>query len=252
MIYKHMLKATFIERPNRFIAYADLLHSSGTEDSRVTCHVKNTGRCKELLVPGCQVFLQYHPNALAHGRKTEYSLISVCKKTHRGCKLINMDSQAPNQAAFEWVTQGGFASYLEKSDAISCEITQVRREVTFKESRFDLAFLLNGTPSFMEVKGVTLEEDGTARFPDAPTQRGVKHLLGLENAVREGYQAFVFFVITMKGIRCFEPNMATHPAFGETLSRVQAAGVRVVACDCLVTANSLDIDQPVKVICPEI
>lgn len=233
MKYEHMMPATFLERPNRFIAYADL---GGT---RVKCHVKNTGRCRELLLPGADLVLQYHPDALANGRKTEYSLITVYKKTEHGIEAVNMDSQAPNQAAMEWLLDGGLPG-----------ISQVRREVTYGSSRFDLAFLQDGVPSYMEVKGVTLEENGIARFPDAPTERGVKHLKELEHAAAEGCHAYALFVIAMKGVTSFEPNMATHPEFGEALAHAAAHGVQILARDCVVTADSLAIDAPVPVILP--
>lgn len=231
MKYEHMLRATFLERVNRFIAYADL------DGVRVKCHVKNTGRCRELLMPGADLILQHHPDALLNGRKTEYSLINVYKKTTRGTELVNMDSQAPNQAAMEWLYSGGLPG-----------VSQVRREVTYGSSRFDLAFLQDGVPSYMEVKGVTLEENGVARFPDAPTERGIKHLKELERAASEGCHAYALFVIAMKGVTSFEPNMATHPAFGEALSHAAAHGVQVLARDCVVTEDSLSIDAPVPVI----
>lgn len=227
MKYEHTLSAVFLERPNRFIAYAQ------ADGRQVTCHVKNTGRCRELLVPGCEVILQHHPDALAAGRKTEYSLIQVYKETdHR--ELINMDSQAPNQVAWEW-----FSRHPGFSD--------VRREVTFGNSRFDLAFHTGGRSGFAEVKGVTLEEGGIARFPDAPTLRGVKHLYELAEAVRSGFEAYVFFVIAMKGIRRFEPNVSMHPEFGTALKAAAAAGVHVLAYDCIVKPDSLEIDRPVPV-----
>ena len=231
MKYEHMLPATFLERTNRFIAYADL------DGKRVKCHVKNTGRCRELLLPGADLILQHHPDALANGRKTEYSLINVYKKMAQGTELVNMDSQAPNQAAMEWLLDGGLPG-----------ISEVRREVTYGSSRFDLAFLQDGVPSYMEVKGVTLEEDGVARFPDAPTERGIKHLQELERAASEGYHAYALFVIAMKGVSSFEPNRRTHPAFGETLAHAAAHGVQVLARDCLVTEDTLTIDAPIPVI----
>ena len=231
MKYEHMLPATFLERPNRVIAYADL------GGKRVKCHVKNTGRCRELLLPGAGLILQHHPDALANGRKTEYSLINVYKKMAQGTELVNMDSQAPNQAAMEWLLDGGLSG-----------VSEVRREVTYGCSRFDLAFLQDGVPSYMEVKGVTLEEDGVARFPDAPTERGIKHLQELERAASEGYRAYALFVIAMKGVSSFEPNLRTHPAFGEALAHAAAHGVQVLARDCLVTEDTLTIDAPIPVI----
>lgn len=231
MKYEHMLPATFLERTNRFIAYADL------GGKRVKCHVKNTGRCRELLLPGADLILQHHPDALANGRKTEYSLINVYKQMEQGTELVNMDSQAPNQAAMEWLLDGGLPG-----------VSEVRREVTYGSSRFDLAFLQDGVPSYMEVKGVTLEEDGVARFPDAPTERGIKHLQELERAASEGYHAYALFVIAMKGVSSFEPNRRTHPAFGEALAHAAAHGVQILARDCLVTEDSLTIDAPIPVI----
>lgn len=233
MKYDHMLPATFIERPNRFIAYADL------HGIRIKCHVKNTGRCQELLLPGAGLVVQHHPDALANGRKTEYSLINVYKKMEHGTELVNMDSQAPNQAAMEWLVNGGLPG-----------VSQARREVAYGSSRFDLAFLQDGIPSFMEVKGVTLEQHGVARFPDAPTERGIKHLKELEHAAAEGYHAYAMFVIAMKGVCSFEPNMATHPAFGEALAHAAAHGVQVLARDCIVTEDSLAIDAPIPIRLP--
>ena len=231
MKYDHTIPALFIERPNRFIAYAKV------NDKLVVCHVKNTGRCKELLLPGTSVILQHHPDAAKTKRKTEYSLIGVYKKTSNGVCLINMDSQAPNEAAWEWL----------KSSAASLAITNLCREVRFGSSRFDLAFHQKGRPVFMEVKGVTLEEEGIARFPDAPTERGIKHMLELERAVREGYESYILFVIQMKGIRYFEPNDRTHPAFGETLRQVRKSGVGILAWDCQVTEDEIRLDEPVEI-----
>lgn len=234
--YQNIIEGTFIERPNRFIAYV------WVKDKQVTCHVKNTGRCKELLIEGVTVLLEYHPGALEAGRKTEYSLIGV----YKGDLLINMDSQAPNQVAMEWLRDGGF------SKETGLEIKDIRREVTYGKSRFDLAFLADGKPAYMEVKGVTLEENGIARFPDAPTQRGVKHLLELGKAVDDGYVAYVLFVIQMKGIKMFTPNMTTHPAFGEALRDVAAEGVHVLAYDCVVKKNQLIIDKAIPVVLPAV
>ena len=238
MIYQHIKNGTFISRPNRFIAHVKL------EGQTVVCHVKNTGRCRELLIPGVKVILEYHPDAAAAGRKTEYDLIGV----YKGGILINMDSQAPNRAAWEWLDAQesipGLPGWAPDS---------LQREVTHGDSRFDLAFTLNeingsGTrPAFMEVKGVTLETDGMAMFPDAPTERGIKHLHGLAKAVQEGYEAYVLFVIQMKGIQGFTPNDITHPAFGETLRQAREAGVHVLAYDCLVTPDTMTVDSPVKV-----
>ncbi len=227
MKYEHIKTAAFLSRPNRFIAYADYNHQI------VTCHVKNTGRCRELLLPGAEIYLQHHPDAADTGRKTEYSLIGVVKEMAHGKELVNLDSQAPNKVAYEWLSGQGFS---------------VRREVKYGNSRFDLAFDDHGIPAFMEVKGVTLEQDGVARFPDAPTERGIKHLQELEKAVLEGYHAYVLFVIAMKGIRTFEPNRAAHPEFADALAHAAAHGVRILAYDCLVTRDSLTIDQEIPVV----
>lgn len=227
MKYEHMMTATFLERPNRFIAYADL------NGRRVKCHVKNTGRCKELLLPGTEILLQHHPDAALTGRSTEYSLISVYKETSRGKILINMDSQAPNQAAYEWLVSQGLSP---------------RREVTYGASRIDLAFEANGQFSLMEVKGVTLEENGMARFPDAPTERGIKHLKELSQAASQGISSYALFVIAMKGVRGFEANRITHPEFADALSQAASSGVRILAFDCIITPDSMKIDKSVPVL----
>ena len=245
MTYEHIVAGTFISRPNRFIAHVE------TGNRTVVCHVKNTGRCRELLIPGVTVILEFHPDAVLSGRKTEYDLIGVYKNG----LLINMDSQAPNKAAWEWLVSLGGGQYTEKNhyplgSYVPCDI---RREVTHGDSRFDLAFSLRDrdtkavSPAFMEVKGVTLEENGVAMFPDAPTERGIKHLKGLIRAHEEGYEAYVLFVIQMKGILGFTPNDITHPAFGETLRQAREAGVHVLAYDCLVNPDTMTVDSPVKV-----
>ena len=253
MTYEHIVAGTFVSRPNRFIAHVK------TGNRTVVCHVKNTGRCRELLIPGAAVILEFHPDAAVSGRKTEYDLIGVYKND----LFINMDSQAPNKAAWEWLTSldGSMDSRgcAEKAGSpfsplgpyVPCDI---RREVTHGDSRFDLAFSLRDwdtkavSPAFMEVKGVTLEENGVAMFPDAPTERGIKHLKGLIRAHEEGYESYVLFVIQMKGIRGFTPNDMTHPAFGDALRQAREAGVHVLAYDCLVTPDTMIVDSPVKVI----
>ena len=224
MFYSNTMIGTFLSRPNRFLAHVML------NGNMVVCHVKNTGRLKELLLPGVSVVVQYHPDAAATGRKTEYSLINVAK----GDVWVNIDSQAPNQAAFEWL----------------CGMQNLRREVRYGDSRFDLAFTdaSTGKPWFMEVKGVTLDVNGTAKFPDAPTERGIKHLDELAAAVRDGFGAAVLFVIQMKGISAFSPNAETHPEFAEALKRAHDSGVQVLAYDCIVTEDTLEIDQPLPVV----
>ena len=245
MTYEHIVAGTFISRPNRFIAHVE------TGNRTVVCHVKNTGRCRELLIPGVTVILEFHPDAVLSGRKTEYDLIGVYKNG----LLINMDSQAPNKAAWEWLVSLGGGQYTEKNHYPlgSYVPFDIRREATHGDSRFDLAFSLRNrdtkavSPAFMEVKGVTLEENGLALFPDAPTKRGIKHLKGLIRAHEEGYEAYVLFVIQMKGILGFTPNEITHPAFGETLRQAREAGVHVLAYDCLVNPDTMTVDSPVKV-----
>lgn len=231
MKYENVVEGTFLARPNRFVAKVIV---DGKETS---CHVKNTGRCRELLVPGCKVFLTDHAGSMG-SRKMRYSLIAVMK----GNTLINMDSQAPNKVVDEFL----------KSDIISIrgmsELVTIKREKNFGNSRFD--FYLedkDGSKGWLEVKGVTLEEDGVARFPDAPTERGTKHIHELIKARKEGYNAYIFFVIQMKGIRYFTPNYQTDSDFANALSEAEAAGVEILAYDCKVTADSLDIDEPVKI-----
>lgn len=239
MEYEKTVRGTFLSRLNRFVAQAEI------EGRTETVHVKNTGRCRELLVPGADIFLEYHEDAVLKGRKTEYDLIGVYKtqKDGRPPLCVNMDSQAPNRAAEEWIQSGGFARTVGLPPAL---VHHVRREVTYGKSRFDLAFQVGEQPAFMEVKGVTLERDGKALFPDAPTQRGVKHLLELAEAARCGFAAYVLFVIQMKGVRGFGPNWDTHEAFGEALCRAAGAGVQVLAMDCYVEEKGFYIDKAVK------
>lgn len=224
MRYRNIVRAIFLARPNRFIANVEI------QGKQEVCHVKNTGRCRELLLPGTEVYLQRAENP---DRKTKYDLIAVKK----GERLVNMDSQIPNYAVKEWLEKGGLFQ----------KITQLRMETRYGNSRFDLYLEADGKKIFMEVKGVTLEEDGTARFPDAPTERGVKHIHELMECRKDGYEAYLFFVIQMKGIRCFEPNDRTHPAFGEALRQAAAEGVHILAYDCRVTEDLIEIDQRIQV-----
>lgn len=235
MQYTHTLTGTFLVRKNRFTAHVSV------KGQEIICHVKNTGRLRELLYSGASVILQHHPDAALLGRKTEYSLIGVYKEGAGFSKerlLVNLDSQAPNQAAAEWISKGCFLPGIE----------HIKREVTYGDSRFDLAFQHNQIPAFMEVKGVTLEWDGAAAFPDAPTERGVKHVEELIHAAENGYEAYLLFVIQMKGIHSFSPNRATHPEFAEALVRAAASGVHILAYDCIITADTMKIDHPVKVL----
>ena len=225
MRYSKIRTGRFLARPNRFVAHVTL------DGEVVVCHVKNTGRCRELLVPGATVYLQESNNP---ARKTRFDLIAVDK----GGLLINMDAQAPNQVFKEWAEAGRFVPGL----------TRLRPETNWGKSRFDFYWELSTQRrGFVEVKGVTLEEDGHARFPDAPTERGVKHLRGLQRAVEQGCGAAVCFVIQMKGVTRFCPNDATHPAFGDALRQAAASGVRVLAMECRVEPDGLWIDRPVPV-----
>lgn len=223
MNYGEMIQGRFLERPNRFIAYVEI---GGV---RQVCHVKNTGRCRELLPAGARVWCRYDGNS---GRKTHYDLIAV----EKGARLINMDSQAPNKAAGEWLAAGGLGP-----------VEGLRAEYFFEDSRFDFSFLKEGRRCFLEVKGVTLEEEGVVRFPDAPTQRGAKHLRGLIRAAELGYGAFVLFVIQMSDVSHMEPNDRTDPAFGAALREAAKAGVRILAMDCRVTPGTMELRNPVPV-----
>ncbi|MGM9549120.1 MAG: DNA/RNA nuclease SfsA [Faecousia sp.] len=223
MNYADMVPGTFLARPNRFIAYVNI--GGQTE----TVHVKNTGRCRELLVPGVQVWCQASANP---ARKTHFDLIAVQK----GDRLINMDSQGPNAAAKEWLLSGGLG-----------KIENLRAETVHDDSRFDFSFVKEGKLWFLEVKGVTLENGGICAFPDAPTQRGAKHLRGLTQAVRDGYGACVLFVIQMTDVKYLHPNDGTDPAFGEALREAAGNGVQVLAMDCAVTQSTMVIRNPVEV-----
>ena len=221
MQYENMVQGTFIKRPNRFIAHIVI---GGKEE---ICHVKNTGRCRELLPEGARVWCQQFDDPK---RKTKFDLITVQK----GRRLINMDSQAPNKAAMEWLQSGGLG-----------EISNLRAESKWGDSRFDFYFEKDGKPCYLEVKGVTLENDGVCAFPDAPTERGAKHLRELTQLVQEGYGGYVLFVIQMADVKYLHPNDATDPAFGAALRQAHAAGVQVLAMCCHVTENTMDITHPV-------
>ena len=223
MRYGTMVPGIFLARPNRFIAHVEI------DGKTEICHVKNTGRCRELLPPGAQVWCQVADDPK---RKTKFDLITVRK----GDRLINMDSQAPNQAAKEWLLAGGLG-----------QVEDLRAETVHGDSRFDFSFTLDGRKCFLEVKGVTLEEDGVCAFPDAPTERGVKHLKGLQQAAGEGYGAFVLFVIQMADVKYLRPHDERDPAFGHALREAARAGVTVLAMDCAVTEDTMEIRLPVLV-----
>ena len=223
MQYSNMVAGTFLHRPNRFIAHIEI------DGQLQICHVKNTGRCRELLPAGAQVWCQQFDSP---ARKTKFDLITVKK----GERLINMDSQAPNRAAAEWLRAGGLG-----------EIADLRPETRHGNSRFDFSFCKDGKPCFLEVKGVTLETDGVCAFPDAPTERGVKHLNGLARAAEEGYGTYVLFVVQMEDVRYLHPNDKTDPAFGRALRQAAEAGVEVLAVDCRVTPESMTIGKSLPV-----
>jgi len=223
MKYENIVPGVFLARPNRFIAHIEI------DGKTEICHVKNTGRCRELLPAGAKVYCQ---DALSPTRKTRYDLITVQK----GDRLINMDSQAPNAAAKEWLLAGGLGN-----------IENLRAESRYGDSRFDFSFTKDGVPCFLEVKGVTLETDGVCAFPDAPTTRGAKHLQELTALAMQGYGAYVLFVIQMSDVQYLHPNDATDPVFGQALRAAAQAGVQVLAMDCTVTEDTMTIRSPVAV-----
>ena len=223
MKYGKMVSGKFLRRPNRFIAHVEI---DGKEE---VCHVKNTGRCRELLPRGATV---YCADCLSPTRKTRYDLIAAQK----GRRLINMDSQAPNAAVKQWLLQGGLG-----------DIENLKPETTFGNSRFDFSFQKDGKLCFLEVKGVTLEHDGICAFPDAPTVRGARHLQELAELSRQGYGAYVLFVIQMEDVKYLHPNDSTDPGFGAALRAAATAGVEILAYDCTVTPGSMHIHAPVSV-----
>ena len=223
MKYPNIILGRFLRRPNRFIAHVEL------DGQEVVCHVKNTGRCRELLQPGVRVWCQRAENP---NRKTQYDLIAV----EKGERLINMDSQAPNAVAREWLLRGGLG-----------EIENLKAEQVKGNSRFDFSFRKGGKECFLEVKGVTLENDGVCAVPDAPTQRGARHLKELAELAKEGYGAYVLFVIQMADVKYLHPNDATDPAFAEALRQAHNAGVQILAMDCAVTEDTMTIRLPVLV-----
>lgn len=230
MIYESVIKGRFIDRPNRFIANVEI------NGKREVCHVKNTGRCKELLTEGAAVYLEVCSNP---SRKTKYDLIAVQK----GTKLINMDSNAPNKAAGEYLRE-----YFGKAAVIVPEKTYGQSRIDFYVESKNNGDNVKDEKWLIEVKGVTLENNGSVFFPDAPTERGVKHIKELCKAVEEGYKACIFFVIQMNGVSGFAPNDATHKAFGDALREAEKKGVIIKAKDCLVTPNSMVINKDVKII----
>lgn len=235
MKYEKIIKAKFKDRPNRFIAVADI------DGKEVKAHVKNTGRCRELLIPGATVYLQDFRDNM-RSRKLEYSLIAVEKINDGPPILVNMDSQVPNKVVKEALEEG-----LLQLGGLG-KLCKIKSEAVYGNSRID--FYVEdevGRGGYIEVKGVTLEKEKVALFPDAPTERGIKHLTELENAVRKGKAAAIIFVIQMKGIKKFMPNDEGHKAFGDALRSASQNGVEVMAFDCIVTKDSIQIDDRVEV-----
>lgn len=224
MKYENMTIGKFISRPNRFIANVEV-------DGKIeVCHVKNTGRCKELLIPNATVYIQRNDNP---NRKTKFSLIGVLK----GNKKINIDSQVTNKVVNEWISEG----------MLFKDVTLVKPECKYKNSRFDFYVETKSKKIFIEVKGATLEENGIVRFPDAPTERGVKHIHELVECINEGYEAYIIFVIQMKEVLYFTPNDLTHKAFGDALREAERKGVHILAIDSEVTEDSIELREYVEV-----
>ena len=224
MKYNKIVKAEFIERPNRFVAKVLL---NGEE---LYCHVKNTGRCRELLKPGVEIYLEDSQNP---ERKYRYSLVTVRK----GDRLVNMDSQAPNKAVFEWLKSGGLFD----------NIKLFKPECKYGSSRFDFYCEYEDRKAYIEVKGVTLENDNIVSFPDAPTERGARHVAELSECIKEGFEAYIIFVVQMKGVLGFQPNAVNDPVFAEALRKAYAEGVKIIAVDCKVTPEEMVIEDFVKV-----
>lgn len=242
MKYKNIKEAVFLSRPNRFVAYAVV------NGDKQTVHVKNTGRCRELLREGVKIYLEDHGEAQEGGksRKTRYSLVAVEKKSRSvksGFRLVNIDSQAPNRTVGEALAGGGLIL-----PGLKFPLRQIKPEVSYEASRFDFYVEdREGKRAYIEVKGVTLEDGGVVRFPDAPTERGVRHVRELCRAFETGFAAYIIFVIQMKGISHFEPNDDTHPAFGEALREAWDRGVVILAYDCDVTTDGMTLGDPVTV-----
>lgn len=225
MRYENIVKGKFVKRLNRFVAEVEI------DGEKLLCHIKNTGRCRELLKEGVTVYLEKSSNAQ---RKYQYSLVSVRK----GERLVNMDSQAPNKAVYEFL----------KSGRLFENITFIKPESTYKKSRFDFYAEYGGKKAFIEVKGVTLENDGVVSFPDAPTERGARHLEELCECIKEGYEAHIFFAVQMKDVLYFTPNGENDPKFKLTLLKAAGQGVKIHAFDCFVTEKEMVIAEKVKVI----
>ncbi len=229
MKYNKIKEAIFIERPNRFIAFCQV------DGKREKVHVKNTGRCKELLLEGTRVYLEESQNPT---RQTKYSLITV----EKGSRLINMDSQSPNQVVYEALKKGTLCL-----PELEGPLEVIQRERTYGASRFDFYLETAHQKAFIEVKGVTLEEDNHVLFPDAPTERGLKHIKELMTAQKEGYKCYVIFVIQMSGVTYFMPHKERHAEFARYLEKASREGVHLLAYECKVTPSSLTLGEPVDV-----
>lgn len=224
MKYKNIKQAKFLARPNRFIAEIEI------DGKETICHVKNTGRCKELLIPDANIFVN---EVDSPHRKTKYDLISV----YKGERLVNIDSQIPNKVFHKWIDEKSFFPGL----------TNIRPEYSYGNSRFDFLLKTARDKILVEIKGVTLEEEGVALFPDAPTERGIKHINELIDSLSDGYKAYIFFIIQMKDIKHFSPNVKTHQAFAEALKRAKDKGVKIRALDCYITPNTITANDFVEV-----
>ncbi|MGL5972715.1 MAG: DNA/RNA nuclease SfsA [Oscillospiraceae bacterium] len=230
MIYKNIIQAKFIERPNRFIALCEI-------NKKVhKCHVKNTGRCKELLIKNCTVYLE--PATLNSNRTTEFSLIAVQSQT----EIINIDSQIPNKIVYDAILNGTINLPTLKSG-----INKISREKQYKNSRFDIFLETDSQKVFIEVKGVTLKQGNKALFPDAPTKRGLKHINELINATQNGYDSYIIFLIQMTYIDVFTPNYGTDKDFGLALKNAQKEGVNILAFNCYVTPDDISIKSQVSI-----
>lgn len=230
MEYKNVVNAIFIERPNRFIAICDI------NGKVVKAHVRNTGRYRELLIKGVRVYLEVSDTEKK--RKTDYTLIAV----EKGDRLVNIDSMAPNKVLLETLRNGNLLLFNIEKPLL------IKPEKQFQESRFDFYLETDTKKAFIEVKGVTLEENNIALFPDAPTQRGVKHIIELEKAAKEGYEAYIVFIVQMKGVTSFSPNIKTHPQFGDELKKAFGSGVHVLCFDCYVGKDYISLGKSIPVV----
>ena len=230
MKYNNIVEGKFLERPNRFISYCEI------DNNIEKVHVKNTGKCKELLIPNCKVYLEESDNP---NRKTKYSLIAVQKDN----RLINMDSQVPNKVVYEALVNNKISL-----PGLNENIIKIKPETTYENSRFDIYIETENKRAFIEVKGVTLEEDDIVMFPDAKTERGVKHINELVKASKEGYLSYIVFVIQMSDVKYFTPNDKMHKELGDALRIAKENGVNILAYDCFVSRDYIEIKDEVEVI----